>query len=255
VAPPERRVRRPAPGTVGFAVAAAAMVATPLCAQGGRARRALATGTVAGLAVTTATRARRRWGAPRAAAAAATVAAGTWALERIGTRTGLPFGRYEYTDALRPVVGGVPVLVPLAWWAMALPARETGAAVVGPGAGRPMRIAAGAVALTAWDLFLDPQMVGEGYWRWARTGRYRGIPASNFAGWLVAAGAVMGALDLLLAPREGADVASVGEYAFMSVMETVGFAAFFRDRVVAVTGGAATLPLAAIALVRTVART
>jgi hypothetical protein len=41
----------------------------------------------------------------------------------------------------------------------------------------------------------------------------------------------------------------------MSVMETVGFAAFFRDRVVAVTGGAATLPLAAIALVRTVART
>ena len=30
------------------------------------------------------------------------------------------------------------------------------------------RIALGAVALTAWDLFLDPQMTAEGYWRWDR---------------------------------------------------------------------------------------
>jgi hypothetical protein len=36
-----------------------------------------------------------------------------------------------------------------------------------------------AAALTAWDLFLDPQMVGEGYWTWERRGRYRDIPLSN----------------------------------------------------------------------------
>ena len=35
----------------------------------------------------------------------------------------------------------------------------------------------------------------EGYWRWARRGRYRGIPLSNYAGWLVTGAAVMALLD------------------------------------------------------------
>ena len=46
------------------------------------------------------------------------------------------------------------------------------------------RCSLGAAALTAWDLFLDPQMVGEGYWC-GRRGLYRGIPLTNFAGWFV----------------------------------------------------------------------
>ena len=40
-------------------------------------------------------------------------------------------------------------------------------------------------ALTAWDVFLDPRMAREGYWSWPGGGRYEGIPASNFLGWLV----------------------------------------------------------------------
>ncbi len=36
----------------------------------------------------------------------------------------------------------------------------------------------------------------------------------------------------------------------MAVMETLGFAAFFRDRLVAVVGGAAMLPTAAFAVAR-----
>ena len=39
----------------------------------------------------------------------------------------------------------------------------------------------GAAALTAWDLFLDPQMTTEGYWRWARRGRYRGGACRRWA--------------------------------------------------------------------------
>ena len=35
----------------------------------------------------------------------------------------------------------------------------------------------GAVALTAWDLFLDPQMTAEGYWRWPRRRPLPGHPA------------------------------------------------------------------------------
>ena len=82
-------------------------------------------------------------------------------------RPGFPFGRYGYTGALRPQVAGVPAIVPLAWFAMALPAREAAHAALGPRSNPATRIVLGAAALTAWDLFLDPQMVGEGYWGWA----------------------------------------------------------------------------------------
>ena len=58
----------------------------------------------------------------------------------------------------------------------------------------------GAVALTAWDLFLDPQMTAERYWRWERPGSYRGIPLSNYAGWLVTSAGMMVALERLLPP-------------------------------------------------------
>jgi putative membrane protein len=103
------------------------------------------------------------------------------------------------------------------------------------------------VALTAWDLFLDPQMVGEGYWRWVRAGRYRGIPVTNYLGWLATSTAVMAALEVALPPDGEADRALVAEYGVMAGMETLGFAAFFRDRVVAVVGGAAMMPIAAAA--------
>ena len=32
---------------------------------------------------------------------------------------------------------------------------------------RAGRVAVGALALASWDLFLDPQMVDAGHWRWA----------------------------------------------------------------------------------------
>jgi putative membrane protein len=107
----------------------------------------------------------------------------------------------------------------------------------------------GAVALTAWDLFLDPQMVGEGYWGWARRGRYRGIPLTNFLGWLLTGIGVMTVLEVTLPADTRADETLVAEYGVMAVMETVGFAAFFRDRLVAVTGGLAMLPIAVAAAV------
>ncbi len=180
------------------AVTLAAMIATPLARRGGSVRRALSPVVVTALAATTSLAAGRRWGLAHTARAGAAVVAGTALVEGIGSRRGVPFGRYVYTDRLRPQVAGVPVVVPLAWWAMALPAREAAVAALGPHATRPRRIVAGAAALTAWDLFLDPQMVGEDFWRWARSGRYRTIPATNFAGWLVTSLAVMAALDVLL---------------------------------------------------------
>lgn len=124
-------------------------------------------------------------------------------VERLGVSTGWPFSAYEYTSALQPQVWGVPVVVPLAWLMMAYPAWTIGTRLSGA---RVWRIVIGAYALTAWDLFLDPQMVTEGYWTWL--GGLPGlpgipyIPAVNYLGWFVSALVLMTALNLL--PDRGA---------------------------------------------------
>ena len=234
---------------VAFALHAAALVATPLRRRGKRA--GLASLVVGGLAAATTAASARRWGAARTAVAFGAVGAGTTTIEHVGAMRGVPFGRYTYTGELRPTVRGVPAIVPLAWFAMAVPAREAAHAALGTRSSSWRRIGLGAAYLTAWDLFLDPQMVGEGYWRWARRGRYRGIPLSNFAGWLVVSAAVMAVLEAALPVRAGErpEPTLVGEYAWMATMETVGFARYFDDRLVATVGGAAMVP-AALAGVR-----
>ncbi len=173
----------------------------------------------------------------------------TLGVEGFGTQTGKLFGEYHYSSILKPQIAGVPAIVPLAWFAMAVPARETAVAI-----NRRWRIPLGAVLLTAWDLFLDPQMVGEGYWTWARNGRYRGIPLSNYMGWLVTSLGVMAMLEATLPPDEKADAALVGEYSWMAVMQMLGFAAFFDDPLVAAVGGSAMLPPAILALRKVLTR-
>ena len=235
-----------------FVVHAAALIATPLRRRG---RRAGLAGTViATLCCATGAAAARRWGPGRAAGTGAALVATTALIEKVGTRTGIPFGRYAYSGALRPTVRGIPTVVPAAWFAMALPAREVAHSALGERSTALRRIGAGALCLTAWDLFLDPQMVGEGYWRWARRGRYRGIPLTNYLGWLLTSAFVMAMLEVLVPP--GAPEATlIGEYGWMAVMQTLGFAAFFDDPVVAAVGGAAMLPPALIAAVRALAST
>jgi uncharacterized membrane protein len=233
-----------------------AMIATPLLAQRGTARKFLSSVVVTGLFVTTTANAIRRWGPARAGAAAATTAVVTGAVERFGTLTGVPFGRYAYTGALQPQVAQVPAIVPLACFAMSLPSRETAHAALGEQSTAGRRIALGSAAMTAWDLFLDPQMVGEGYWAWARRGVYRGIPLSNFVGWFITGLGVMALLEALLPTDDlvpgtkSSDPHLVGTYGYMAAMETVGFARYFRDPVVAVIGGAAMIPVAATAIAR-----
>ena len=166
------------------------------------------------------------------------------AVEAVGTRTGLPFGEYRYTLALQPQVLGVPVVVALAWAGMGLPAWAVASRLVRPPAAR---VALGAVALTGWDLFLDPQMVAEGYWVWPGGGAYRGIPLSNFAGWL-AVSALLMTVFALVAPRADSALAAA-TYLLMAVMEVLGFLLFFGDAVVALVGGVVCVPLGVAALV------
>jgi putative membrane protein len=210
-------------------------------------------------------------GWPRAAGAAAAAAALGLAAEWAGTRSGFPFGAYRYTGLLRPAAGTVPLVVPLAWAAMGLPGYAVGGAVA---RGRAGRIAVGAVALTAWDLFLDPQMISSGFWRWAHPGPYHGIPLSNFAGWLLVSAVLMAVFDILLGrgprrpaphpadpeqrarPREPGQITKtcpglLATYTVMAVMETVGFAVIFpHGRGVALAGALGMGIPAALAWVR-----
>ncbi|MCA9992322.1 MAG: carotenoid biosynthesis protein [Ardenticatenaceae bacterium] len=124
------------------------------------------------------------WGWARTLRLAAAVSLLTFLVEFLGSRTGFPFGPYSYTDLLQPQLGHVPLLIPLAWFMM-LPAAW---ATVYHYRGRRLRfILLSAVALTAWDMLLDPQMVAWGLWVWNNPGGFFGIPWSNYAGWLLTA--------------------------------------------------------------------
>lgn len=104
-----------------------------------------------------------------------------WASEFVGSRYGFPFGPYHYTEVLQPQVGRVPILIPLAWLMMMPPAWAVGR-VLSPESDLVAWIIA-AAGFTAWDLYLDPMMVGWDFWRWERKGPYLGIPLVNFLGW------------------------------------------------------------------------
>ena len=121
-------------------------------------------------------------GAPAARRSLAAGAVGFGA-ELVGVATGRPFGHYSYSERLGPRVRGVPLLAAAAWAMMARPAWAVARADRAPPRAARVPLAAG--ALTAWDVYLDPRMVREGYWSWPGGGRYEGVPASNFAGWFV----------------------------------------------------------------------
>ncbi len=124
------------------------------------------------------------WGTRETLRVAAIVIPLSWLIERIGSTTGIPFGSYHYTETLAPLLGGVPLIIPLAWLMMLPAAWAVAAAITGTHRGWKFVVVA-ALAFTAWDLFLDPQMVAWGYWVWAEPGGYFGIPWINYAGWFV----------------------------------------------------------------------
>jgi putative membrane protein len=143
------------------------------------------------------------WPTGRVLGAVATVFAGAWVVEALGSATGFPFGAYEYTDVLQPQLAGVPLVISLAWFMMLVPAWAVAEAILGRSHERlgrwyaPLHAAVAGAAFTAWDLYLDPQMVAHELWIWDKPGGFFGIPWINFVGWWLAASL----LTLLIRPR------------------------------------------------------
>ncbi len=110
--------------------------------------------------------------------------------ESVGVATGLIYGPYHYTHKLGPLfLGLVPYLIPVAWFMMSYPSFVIADRLIPPGWKRWQRIlsiaAVGGLAMTAWDLVMDPIMVAGGHWVWDVNGAYHGIPLQNFLGWWV----------------------------------------------------------------------
>lgn len=186
----------------------------------------------------------------------AVVLAFGFAVELLGTTTGFPFSPYEYTNVLQPQLLGVPLLIPAAWTMMAYPAllvgRTLGTRIPIRGAGRTGarrraigQVALGAWALASWDLFLDPQMVAEGYWRWSTAAvalpGVPGIPVINYLGWLLVSAILMAMLTRVLPAASDSDPADQGVpallYGWTWIGGIVANAVFLGRPAVALWGG------------------
>ncbi len=196
------------------------------------------------------------WGWAQTLKTFAIVSVFSYLAELLGSTTGIPFGKYHYTDLLQPQIAGVPLLIPLAWMMMLPPAWAIAEIILGKaktfnhevheGAQRkpfllllwnlaPLVVKfslLSALAFTAWDLFLDPQMVGWGFWVWDKPGLYFGIPLSNYLGWLV-----ISALITLVANPKNLPVGPLSlVYVLTWILQAIGQGIFWSQPGPAIVG-------------------
>ncbi|MEZ4635217.1 MAG: carotenoid biosynthesis protein [Caldilineaceae bacterium] len=79
------------------------------------------------------------------------------------------------------------------------------------------------LAITAWDLFLDPQMVAWQLWVWETPGGYFGIPWVNYAGWLLTGVLI----TLVVRPAQLPVLPLIMVYVTTWLLESIGLAFFF----------------------------
>lgn len=177
----------------------------------------------------------KRWSQGRILQVIGLVAILTWLAEYIGSTTGFPFGDYFYTEVMQPQIGHVPLIIPLAWLMMLPPAWAVAAALLRGTRwdGNPWLFAAvSGVTLTAWDLYLDPQMVQKGLWEWTYPGGYFGIPWINFFGWWLTATVV----TLVIRPRNLPRYELLIIYSLTAVFQFIGLGLFWGQPGPAIIG-------------------
>jgi uncharacterized membrane protein len=165
-------------------------------------------------------------------------------LENLSIRTGFPFGHYHYTAGGK--IFEVPWYIGPAYLATGYLAWIVATALLGEvhrdspwlaTIGVPV---VGAVAMTAWDLAMDPTSATvRHWWIWEDGGGFFGVPLVNFLGWTLTVYLYMQVFALYLRARgpvaaaartrTAGDVQAVILYAATTLSFVAAFA--FRDRV------------------------
>jgi carotene biosynthesis associated membrane protein len=153
------------------------------------------------------------------------------ASELIGTRTGWPFGNYEYTDFLGyKILDRVPYTIPLSWFYVGMASYLISVVLANRfEVKRPTlwALIGGAWFLTVWDLVLDPAMAHESlrvqFWVWDQTGPYFGMPVKNFIGWTLT-GLIFMAVSRLLWREEARPTRDLTRISLALYAANLGFA-------------------------------
>lgn len=165
----------------------------------------------------------------------------TFVIEVLGVTTSFPFGTYEYDpQRLGLSAFGVPLLIPFAWFMMLYPCWLISNELFKT---KFFAIPTGALLMSTWDLFLDPQMVNEGYWTWFADGiATTAIPLTNFFGWFISTAIIFALLSIVLIPKP-ANVSNLVPYALMFwvwfgsfLVNIVPVSPFFNQPAVAISG-------------------
>jgi putative membrane protein len=126
----------------------------------------------------------RQWSAGIARRWAAIVLVCAFGIETFGTITSFPFGDYHYTDRFGPMLGVVPLTIPLAWHVVVTNALFLLRAVA-PHISRLTEAALAGLLCTLYDFVLEPfATTVKHYWIWTDGT----IPPLNYVAWFILSG-------------------------------------------------------------------
>ena len=131
----------------------------------------------------------------RAAGWLGVLVAYTYTIESVGVRTGWPYGGFEYAIDLGPMLGGVPLALPVFFIPLVVNAYLLCLLLLGGRASSAaVRLVAVSATVVAMDVVLDPGAVAVGFWTFGG-GAFYGVPLSNYAGWVLSAVVAVFTLD------------------------------------------------------------
>jgi putative membrane protein len=121
-----------------------------------------------------------------------------YAIEVVGVTTGWPYGEFAYEIALGPMLfDKVPLGLPIFFLPLVLNSYLLCLLLLGDRARNPaIRLGATLAAVLSIDLVLDPGAVAVNFWEYLPPGGYYGVPASNYAGWVLSGTVAVVAFDL-----------------------------------------------------------
>jgi len=134
----------------------------------------------------------------------------TFALENLGSLTGVLFGRYHFeVGAQLPHIGVIPIIVGPLWFGMGYFAWIVAGTLLG-GADQNLNRQFNLIALplvaafvmTQWDFVMDaPEATISKVWIWHEGGAIFGVPLTNYIGWLLTSWIFYQAFALYLVRR------------------------------------------------------